>query len=149
MNECDCFVYEDEIIKEKKIGYTIERINYHTASSCVRQQLKYTSIIYFTDSIGPEKVVIESKTPDKLISHVKQFSLIYGRPLYRLLHVKELNSTQLKLTIGKQYNNEHDTIFNGRHMPFKEVILTQNKTIWVKESTVVNESWPWKTPSTN
>ena len=147
MNECDCFVYEDDIIKQHKKGYTIERINLQAASSCVRKQLKHTCIIYFTDSIGSKQLVIESKKPDKLIRQTKQLSLHYGHSPYRLTHVYEIRNNELKLIVGKQYHNNQDTVFNGSYMPFKEVILKRKKTEWIEESIEINPSWPWKTPS--
>jgi len=149
MNECDCFVYEDDIVKQHKKGYTIERVNMEatSASSCVRKQLKNTSIIYFSDTTGTKQLVIESKNPDKLIHEVKKLSLTYGHSPYRLTHVYEIHKNELKVIVGKQYHNKHDTVFNGSYMPFKEINIKKIKAEWIEESIEINPTWPWKTPS--
>ena len=113
MNECDCIVYQNEIIKQRRTGYTIAHIDPSKASGCVKNQLSHTSIIDFEDSLGVESVVVVSKTPEKYIRSVKGWALIYGTKNTRLSHVNEQKQRiQFVFLWCGLRNRSHETFFN-------------------------------------
>ncbi len=143
MNECDCIVYQDEIIKQRRKGYTIAHIDPSKASGCVKNQLSHTSIIDFEDSLGVESVVVVSKTPEKYIRSVKGWALIYGTKNTRLSHVNE-QKQRIQLILSKKYVKPSDTIFHNSYRPYKEILLKKEKSLWSEESSKINPYWPWQ-----
>ena len=143
MNECDCIVYQDEIIKQRRTGYTIAHIDPSKASGCVKNQLSHTSIIDFEDSLGVESVVVVSKTPEKYIRSVKGWALIYGTKNTRLSHVNE-QKQRIQLILSKKYVKPSDTIFHNSYRPYKEILLKKEKSLWSEESSKINPYWPWQ-----
>ena len=143
MNECDCVVYQDEIIKQHRRGYTIAHIDPSKASGCVKNQLSHTYIIDFEDSLGVESVVVVCKTPEKYIQSIKGWALTYGSKNTRLSHVNEQkHSTQLMLS--KKYIKPSDTLFHNSYRPYKEIQMKKKNSIWVEESSKINPYWPWQ-----
>ena len=113
MNECDCIVYQNEIIKQRRTGYTIAHIDPSKASGCVKNQLSHTSIIDFEDSLGVESVVVVSKTPEKYIRSVKGWALIYGTKNTRLSHVNEQKQRiQFVFLRGRLRNRPNEKLLN-------------------------------------
>ncbi|MEY3050167.1 MAG: hypothetical protein RL365_2205 [Bacteroidota bacterium] len=145
MDESDCYVYQNEIIKQQRKGYTIEHINTTEASDCVKKQLGQTHIIHFQDSLGLESVVMVTKTPEKYIQEVKEWALIYGSKNLRLTHMNE-NKNNIKLILSKLYLKSSDTLFDNRFRPFKEITMKNEHSIWVEESSNINPYWPWNNP---
>ena len=143
MNECDCIVYQNEIIKQRRTGYTIEYINPSKASGCVKNQLSHTSIIDFEDSLGVESVVVVSKTPEKYIRSVKGWALIYGTKNTRLSHVNE-QKQRIQLILSKKYVKPSDTIFHNSYRPYRKIQLKKEKSLWSEESSKINPYWPWQ-----
>lgn len=143
MNECDCIVYQDEIIKQHRKGYTIEYINSTEASGCVKKQLAQTHIIHFRDSFGLESVVMVTKTPEKYIRAVKEWALIYGSKNVRLTHTKE-EKNKIELNLSKKYVKRSDTLFHNSYRPYKEIQMKKEHSIWVEESSKINPYWPWQ-----
>jgi hypothetical protein len=143
MNECDCIVYQDEIIKQHRKGYTIEYINPSKASGCVKNQLSHTYIIDFEDSLGVESVVVVCKTPEKYIQSIKGWALTYGSKNTRLSHVNE-QKQRIQLILSKKYVKPSDTIFHNSYRPYKEILLKKEKSLWSEESSKINPYWPWQ-----
>ena len=143
MNECDCIVYQDEIIKQRRTGYTIADIDPSKASGCVKNQLSHTSIIDFEDSLGVESVVVVSKTPEKYIRSVKGWALIYGTKNTRLSHVNE-QKQRIQLILSKKYVKPSDTIFHNSYRPYRKIQLKKEKSLWSEESSKINPYWPWQ-----
>lgn len=146
MDESDCYVYQNEIIKQQRKGYTIEYINTTEASGCVKKQLGQTHIIHFNDSLGLQSVVMVTKTPEKYIRAVKEWALIYGSKNLRLTHMNE-NKNRIKLMLSKLYSKRSDTLFHNTYRPFKEIQMKKENSIWVEESSRINRYWPWNTPN--
>jgi len=146
MDDSDCFVYQNEIIKQQRKGYTIEYINPTEASGCVKKQLAQTYIIHFKDSLGLESVVMVTKTPEKYIRAVKEWALTYGSKNIRLTHVSEQKNT-IELILSKKYVQPTDNIFHNSYRSYKEILLKKEKSIWKEESIKLNPYWPWKTPN--
>ncbi len=143
MNECDCIVYQNEIIKQRRTGYTIAHIDPSKASGCVKNQLSHTSIIDFEDSLGVESVVVVSKTPEKYIRSVKGWALIYGTKNTRLSHVNE-QKQRIQLILSKKYVKPSDTIFHNSYRPYRKIQLKKEKSLWSEESSKINPYWPWQ-----
>lgn len=143
MNECDCIVYQNEIIKQRRTGYTIACIDPSKASGCVKNQLSHTSIIDFEDSLGVESVVVFSKTPEKYIQSMKEWALTYGSKNIRLSHMKEQKNS-IELILSKKYIKPADTIFHNSYRPYKEILLKKEKSLWSEESSKINPYWPWQ-----
>ncbi len=146
MDECDCYVYQNEIIKQHRKGYTIEYINPTEASGCVKKQLAQTHIIHFKDSLGLESVVMVTKTPEKYIHVVKEWALIYGSKNIRLTHVNEQKYT-IELRLSKVYIKPSDTLFHNTYRLYKRIHLKKEESIWKEESSIINPYWPWNTPN--
>ena len=146
MDECDCYVYQNEIIKQHRKGYTIEYINPTEASGCVKKQLSQTYIIHFKDSLRLESVVVFSKTPEKYIQSLKEWALTYGSKNMRLSHMKEQKNS-IELILSKKYIKPSDTIFHNSYRPYKEILLKKEKSIWKEETSNINPYWPWNTPN--
>jgi len=146
MDECDCYVYQNEIIKQHRKGYTIEYINPTEASGCVKKQLAQTHIIHFKDSLGLESVVMVTKTPEKYIHVVKEWALIYGSKNIRLTHVNEQKNT-IELRLSKVYIKPSDTLFHNTYRLYKRIHLKKEESIWKEESSIINPYWPWNTPN--
>ncbi|MFZ9296632.1 MAG: hypothetical protein ACO259_10565 [Bacteroidia bacterium] len=118
MDESDCYVYQNEIIKQQRKGYTIEYINTTEASGCVKKQLGQTHIIHFNDSLGLESVVMVTKTPEKYIRSVKEWALIYGSKNLRLTHMNEQKNS-IELRLSKVYIKPSDTLFHNTYRLYK------------------------------
>ena len=146
MDECDCYVYQNEIIKQQRKGYTIEYINPTEASGCVKKQLAQTHIIHFKDSLGLESVVMVSKTPEKYIRALKEWALIYGSKNIRLTHMNE-EKNSIKLNLSKKYVKRSYTLFHNSYRPYKEIQMKKENSIWVEESSNINPYWPWNNPN--
>lgn len=146
MEECDCYVYADEVIKQHRKGYTIEFINKATASGCVRKQLKHTSIIKFLDSLGLESVVVQSKHPENLIHQVKVWSSKFNTERMRLTHVIDRGTTA-QVTLSTKYINPKDSIFNNSYRPIIKIHMQKQKSQWVEVKRTKNEYWPWQNPT--
>ena len=146
MDESDCYVYQNEIIKQHRKGYTIEYINPTEASGCVKKQLSQTYIIHFKDSLRLESVVVFSKTPEKYIQSLKEWALTYGSKNMRLSHMKEQKNS-IELILSKKYIKPSDTIFHNSYRPYKEILLKKEKSIWKEETSNINPYWPWNTPN--
>ena len=143
MNECDCVVYEDDIIKHPRKGYVISRIDPNKASGCVKTQLSKTSIIDFKDSLGLESVVVVSKTPETYIRSIKDWALTYGSKNIRLSHMKKQKNS-IQLMLSKKYINPSDTLFHNSYRPYKKILLKKEKSRWTEESSEINPFWPWQ-----
>lgn len=146
MAESDCYVYQNEIIKQHRKGYTIEFINPSEASGCVKKQLAQTCIIHFSDSLGLESVVMVTKTPEKYIRAVKEWALTYGSKNIRLTHMNE-EKNSIELVLSKKYLKPTDTIFHNSNRLYKEILLKKEKSIWKEESSNINPYWPWNNPN--
>jgi hypothetical protein len=145
MDECDCYVYQNEIIKQHRKGYTIEYINPTEAGGCVKKQLAQTHIIHFKDSLGLESVVMVTKTPEKYIHVVKEWALIYGSKNIRLTHINE-EKNSIELRLSKVYIKPSDTLFHNTYRLYKRIHLKKEELIWKEESSIINPYWPWNNP---
>jgi hypothetical protein len=146
MDESDCYVYQNEVVKQHRKGYTIEYINPSEASGCVKNQLAQTYIIHFRDSIRLESVVLSSKTPEKYIQSIKEWALTYGSKNIRLTHVNEQKNT-IELRLSKVYIKPSDTLFHNTYRLYKQIHLKKEESIWKEESSTINPYWPWNTPN--
>jgi hypothetical protein len=146
MDESDCYVYQNEIIKQHRKGYTIEYINPTEASGCVKKQLSQTYIIHFSDSLGLESVVMVTKTPEKYIRAVKEWALTYGSKSIRVTHMNE-EKNSIELVLSKKYLKPTDSLFHSSFRPYKEIQLKKEKSIWKEETSNINPYWPWNNPN--
>ena len=143
MEECNCFVYQNEIKKEYRKGYSIEFINPNEASSCVKNQLAYTSLIHLMDSIGHNAIVVEAKNPEKFIAILKELNKKWHTIDARITHFYP-NKNQLSFIVGKRYVNANDTIFDNTFQPYQRIQLEKVQNEWREKSREINDAWPWQ-----
>ncbi len=145
MAECDCYVYQKEIMKLPRGRYTIELINKSIASECVLNQLRNTSIVQFKDSLGIESIVLKTKSPEKFINSLQKWAIKYGSKTTRITHMI-VRSKSLKLILGKLYNNSKDSLFHNTFRPYKVIHMKRTYSDWIEDHVKINSYWPWKNP---
>lgn len=145
MAECDCYVYQKEIMKLPRGGYTIELINKSIASECVLNQLRNTSIVQFKDSLGIESIVLKTKSPEKFINSLQKWAIKYGSKNTRIKHMI-VRSKSLQLILGKLYDNPRDSLFHNTFRPYKVIHMKRTHSDWIEDHTNINSYWPWKNP---
>ena len=143
MEESTCFVYQNEIKKEYRKGYSIEFINPNEASGCVKNQLAHTSLIHLVDSIGRNTIVVQAKHPEKFIAVLKELNKKWHTIETHITHFYP-HKNQLSIIVGKRYDNKNDSIFHNTFQPFQRIQFEKVQNEWKEKSREINDAWPWQ-----
>jgi hypothetical protein len=101
MDECMCFVYENDVVRESLGDYTVEFIDQRTAGDCPLVQLKNVYLLNVSENYA---ITVAPQHPEKNRELIAHFQHLYHSPDVRL-HGFVRNNNRITLTLEKITGN--------------------------------------------